>query len=495
MNNSGASETLASLYAEHQGKVSDKWSIYLRKYDELFSPIRARNVRMLEIGVQNGGSLEIWSRYFSNATIVVGCDINPKCSALSFSDGRIVLVVGDANLDETEQTIAAYCQELDIIIDDGSHESADIIASFARYFHRLSDGGIFIAEDLHCSYWERFGGGLYDPYSSISFFKRLLDIINSEHWGLSLSRRDALAAFEKKYKLRFEEELLSSIHSIEFANSLCIIRKRPANENVLGPRRVVGIQAAVEEDVLNSDGKRSEPKDESGNRWAFLSVPLEEEIERCRSLSALSQSEYENNVDQVQMMNEESVLKDHVIKLELELERKISTVTKLEREIELAKNVRNEFDTLLSGYKKHIDLLLEELKVRENCALSKEREESKVRKSEENFLQEKLHATEQRLQERFSEIAMASRLLREQEEQNTWLRLVIGAIIGDSRRGRLIDMLPGPLAMALRRRQLRRRGLFDPGAYHRANPDVAKAGGDPLRHYILHGLNEHRRTR
>ena len=57
-------KSLFELYREHQGKVSDKWSIYLSEYDRLFSSYRDRPVRMLEIGIQNGGSLEIWSKYF-----------------------------------------------------------------------------------------------------------------------------------------------------------------------------------------------------------------------------------------------------------------------------------------------------------------------------------------------------------------------------------------------------------------------------------------------
>lgn len=55
-------KTLQQLYQEHHGKVSDKWSLYLAEYDRLLSPYRERAVNLLEIGIQNGGSLEIWTR-------------------------------------------------------------------------------------------------------------------------------------------------------------------------------------------------------------------------------------------------------------------------------------------------------------------------------------------------------------------------------------------------------------------------------------------------
>ncbi|TGV64375.1 class I SAM-dependent methyltransferase, partial [Mesorhizobium sp. M2D.F.Ca.ET.160.01.1.1] len=99
---------------------------------------------------------------------------------------------------------------------------------------------MYIAEDLHCSYWKEFEGGLYDPLSSMSFFKRLLDVVNHEHWGLNRSRMEALATFAEKHKIAFDDAALASIHSVEFLNSLCIVTKQPIRENVLGPRRVQG---------------------------------------------------------------------------------------------------------------------------------------------------------------------------------------------------------------------------------------------------------------
>lgn len=65
-------KTLQQLYQEHHGKVSDKWSLYLAEYDRLLSPYRERAVNLLEIGIQNGGSLEIWTRFFAHAHRVIG---------------------------------------------------------------------------------------------------------------------------------------------------------------------------------------------------------------------------------------------------------------------------------------------------------------------------------------------------------------------------------------------------------------------------------------
>jgi hypothetical protein len=123
-------KTLSQLYAEHIGKSSDKWSLYLIEYNRLFDSYRDMAVRLLEIGVQNGGSLEIWSKYFNNASALIGCDVNPKCGYLNFENTRIAVVIGDANAPEVQDRVLQHSSQFDLIIDDGSHLSSDIIKSF-----------------------------------------------------------------------------------------------------------------------------------------------------------------------------------------------------------------------------------------------------------------------------------------------------------------------------------------------------------------------------
>src|SRR5437764_1227510 len=89
--------TLKSLYLAHTGKVSDKWDAYFGIYDRVFAPYRDQPVALLEIGVQNGGSLELWARYFEAATVIIGCDIDQRCAALQFEDQRIDVVAANAN--------------------------------------------------------------------------------------------------------------------------------------------------------------------------------------------------------------------------------------------------------------------------------------------------------------------------------------------------------------------------------------------------------------
>lgn len=248
---------LRELYLEHVGKVSDKWEIYLNEYDRVFSPYREQEIDLLEIGVQNGGSLEVWEKYFNNARSLIGCDIDKSCENLEYYSEKISIVVGNANSGEAEKSIISKSEFFDIIIDDGSHTSQDIIESFDRYFKHLKNGGVYVVEDLHCSYWESYGGGLYDQGSSIAFFKQLVDVVNYEHWGLEKPINDVLSVFNEKYSVTFSTYCLTSIHSVEFFNSACVIRKEEPSLNRLGKRNVVGQDAVVMKGVLSISGELS----------------------------------------------------------------------------------------------------------------------------------------------------------------------------------------------------------------------------------------------
>ncbi|WP_312472012.1 glycosyltransferase [Brucella sp.] len=285
---------LLEIYNEHSGNVSDKWTMYLNEYDNIFTKYRSKNVRFLEIGIQNGGSLEIWSRYFAKGEIFIGCDINERCRDLNYIDDRIHVVVGDANSETTYQSIIALSKNFDIIIDDGSHKSSDIIKSFAFYFKNIVNGGTYIVEDLHCSYWKNFEGGLFYPHSSISFFKNLVDIVNHEHWGIEKSRKSLIEGFIDKYELNLDDEVLSSIHSIEFVNSMCVIYKNLAENNTLGKRIVLGKTATVVSDITERHGEIQKKTDQSDNEWAARALPLHEELAKKITEVRQVRSELEN---------------------------------------------------------------------------------------------------------------------------------------------------------------------------------------------------------
>jgi hypothetical protein len=243
-------ETLGTLFHRDTGKPAAKWQGYLQHYDRHLAGRKDQPLRILEIGVQAGGSLEVWAEYFKTATLIIGCDIDPACGALRYDDPRIKVLIGDINTPETLQSLAALTDTLDVVIDDGSHHSSDIIRSFVQLFPRLSQEGTYLIEDLHCSYWESYGGGLYDPFSAIAFFKKIVDLVNRPVWGVDVDVKDFLAEFSailgdaspETAMTETDWRFLEDIHSIEFVNSICVIHKRAATRNVLGPLVLSGAE-------------------------------------------------------------------------------------------------------------------------------------------------------------------------------------------------------------------------------------------------------------
>ncbi len=175
-----AAKSFGEIFATNSGKISDKWQSYIPVYEGVLAPFRDKPIALLEIGIQNGGSLEIYSEYFTRPKILIGCDINPKCRLLEFASG-IEVVVGDCTADAVRDEITAISRSFDIIIDDGSHVSHDVITAFLKYFPLVEAGGIYVIEDLHTSYWQRWQGGLFYRKSSISFLKLLVDALHAEH--------------------------------------------------------------------------------------------------------------------------------------------------------------------------------------------------------------------------------------------------------------------------------------------------------------------------
>jgi len=274
-------KNLKDLYQNHFGKVTQKWSIYFDQYEEKLRPYKELPIKFFEIGIENGGSLEIFSKYFLNAELILGCDINHDCAKLEYEKPNTKVVIGDANKESIKNEIIKY-SKFDIIIDDGSHSSVDTVKAFCNYFNYLKEDGLFIIEDMHCSYWEKWGGGIFYPISSIGFFKKLVDIINYEHWGIEKKSNWLLRGFSHNYKLNLEKLKLDEIHSIEFANSLCFIKKKSSKKNKLGNRVVAGKIATIYPDVLSLDNKASEVLDESKNLWSNKDLLPEEELVLCQ---------------------------------------------------------------------------------------------------------------------------------------------------------------------------------------------------------------------
>jgi hypothetical protein len=169
---------LLDLFAGNEGVVVHKWHHYIPLYDRYFSPFRGRQIRFLEIGVCKGGSLQMWRKYFGDDAIIFGVDIDPECEKLNGLAGQVR--IGSQTDSVFLQSVVKEMGGVDIILDDGSHHMAHIPITLKSLFSHLSDGGIYVIEDLHTAYWKSFGGGYR---AKGNFLGCLLDSIDDmHHW-------------------------------------------------------------------------------------------------------------------------------------------------------------------------------------------------------------------------------------------------------------------------------------------------------------------------
>ena len=119
----------------------DKWHHYFEIYERHLARLRHSSPTMLEIGVQGGGSLEMWRQYFGGSAHIYGLDIDP--AARRHEDIATKIFVGDQADRAFLQKIMVHTGPLDLVIDDGGHTANQQITSFEAIYPNLSENGIF----------------------------------------------------------------------------------------------------------------------------------------------------------------------------------------------------------------------------------------------------------------------------------------------------------------------------------------------------------------
>lgn len=171
----------AFFSANKAGHVLDKWIHYFPIYTRHLTPYVGREVSVLEIGVYRGGSMRMWSHFFGPRARLVGVDIDPV--AMISAGDRYSVVIADQADPEAMRKLAERHGPFDVIIDDGGHTMLQQITSVETLFPMLNDGGIYLVEDCHTSYWNEYDGGRGREGTFMEWVKTRLDDVNGYHQG------------------------------------------------------------------------------------------------------------------------------------------------------------------------------------------------------------------------------------------------------------------------------------------------------------------------
>ena len=134
---------------------------YIETYESIFSQRKESAKNILEIGIGdfkelNGGSIELWYKYFTNARIyaVDKLDITRVLPHIQ-NNPRIQIYTGsDAyNTDFFESTFLSQNKQFDVLIDDGPHTLESMITFIKLYHKTLAPNGVMIIEDVQDIEW------------------------------------------------------------------------------------------------------------------------------------------------------------------------------------------------------------------------------------------------------------------------------------------------------------------------------------------------------
>jgi len=202
---------LEKYFTGNTGRLIHKWTHYFDIYDRHFARFRGTDVHVVEFGVSHGGSLQMWKRYFGPDARIFGIDINPHCSAVK--EEQVEIIIGDQADREFLRSLAGKIPRIDILIDDGGHTMGQQIHTYEELFPHIDRNGVYLSEDLHTSYWPRWGGGHKKDGTFIEYSKDFIDYLHGWH-SLEKGQLDV-------------SEFTKSVDSLHYYDSVLVIEKRP----------------------------------------------------------------------------------------------------------------------------------------------------------------------------------------------------------------------------------------------------------------------------
>jgi 23S rRNA U2552 (ribose-2'-O)-methylase RlmE/FtsJ len=170
---------LEQYFEKNDKRLINKYQHYFDVYDRHFSKYKGQEITIVEIGVFQGGSLQMWRSYFGPKAKIWGIDIDTRCKLLEEENTNII--IGSQEDENFLESIYDITGPIDILIDDGGHTQKQQITTFNILFDKIKDDGVYLCEDVHTSYWLSYGGGHKRKGTFVEFAKNLIDKLNAFH--------------------------------------------------------------------------------------------------------------------------------------------------------------------------------------------------------------------------------------------------------------------------------------------------------------------------
>ena len=204
--------TIANKYRTDKGIIEGECHSFTEFYDDILKDKRNEQLNILEIGIWNGSSINMWSEYFPNANVYgIDIDINRSNGKIINNNAQVFLCDGT-----NEEQINDFLNKIgnpkfDIIVDDGSHLNEHQIKSLLIFMNYLKDNGIYILEDLHCNILGTYGEPLDSPLNFLCFNNKPSYITDEEYKLLNNKISDIKMFINFNKKSEFKNRSITSI--------------------------------------------------------------------------------------------------------------------------------------------------------------------------------------------------------------------------------------------------------------------------------------------
>ena len=121
---------------------------YLPVYYDLFKDRRNEVKKVLEIGIAEGSSLYMWRDFFPKATIYGADNLPQRVANLTGLDRIQLYLVDQSNDLQLRELIKQTGEDLDLVIDDGSHVPEHQFFTLNQLSPYLDEDCVYVIEDV-----------------------------------------------------------------------------------------------------------------------------------------------------------------------------------------------------------------------------------------------------------------------------------------------------------------------------------------------------------
>ena len=121
-------------------------------YEKHLPKPRGGTVKLLEMGVQSGGSTRTWKQHYGSHLYYVGVDVNPGCMRSRSEAESVYIEIGSQMNASFLLDVCRRHGPFDVIIDDGGHSTKTIKTPLTAMFTQdacMKEHSVYVVEDMH----------------------------------------------------------------------------------------------------------------------------------------------------------------------------------------------------------------------------------------------------------------------------------------------------------------------------------------------------------